>query len=92
MEETGIYIAHHRGFGFVRTEDREEDLFVPPDNGNGAMDGDTVRVRCSEAHGNRRAEALVLKVLKRANRTAGNAGKNRWACAASSASEETSSE
>jgi len=30
--QTGIFSAHHRGFGFVTIEGRDGDLFVPPDD------------------------------------------------------------
>ncbi len=65
----GIFTAHPRGFGFVTVEGFDEDLFVPPDNVRDALDGDTVEVRASGQRGRLRAEALVLKVIKRANRT-----------------------
>ena len=40
----GVFAAHHRGFGFVTIEGREDDLFIPPDDTGDAMDGDTVQV------------------------------------------------
>ena len=46
--QTGIFTAHHRGFGFVTIEGREGDLFVPPDDTGDAMDGDTVQVVVDE--------------------------------------------
>ena len=42
--QTGVFAAHHRGFGFVTIEGREDDLFIPPDDTGDAMDGDTVQV------------------------------------------------
>ena len=67
--ETGIFTAHHRGFGFVTVEGRESDVFVAPDNTGGAMDGDTVQITVEEARDGRRAEGTVIRVLKRANET-----------------------
>lgn len=67
--QTGIFSAHHRGFGFVTIEGRDGDLFVPPDDTGGAMDGDTVQVIIDENGRGGRAEARVLKVLKHANET-----------------------
>lgn len=67
--ETGIFMAHPKGFGFVRIEGRDQDLFVSPDNTKSAMDGDTVQVIVEEAHGNRRAEAVIVKILARAHAT-----------------------
>ena len=67
--QTGIFSAHHRGFGFVTIEGRDGDLFVPPDETGDAMDGDTVQVIIDENGRGGRAEARVLKVLKHANET-----------------------
>ena len=67
--QTGIFSAHPRGFGFVAIEGREGDVFVAPDNTKDAMDGDTVQVVVEEETKNRKAEAVVVKILKRANET-----------------------
>lgn len=67
--QTGVFSAHPRGFGFVTIEGREDDVFVAPDNVKDAMDGDTVQVVVDETSGNRRAEAVVIRVLVRANET-----------------------
>lgn len=41
----GKLSMHKRGFGFLRPEDTElEDVFIPPNAINGALDGDTVLV------------------------------------------------
>ncbi len=67
--QTGVFAAHHRGFGFVTIEGREDDLFIPPDDTGDAMDGDTVQVVINENGRGGRTEAKVLKVLKHANET-----------------------
>ena len=67
--QTGIFSAHPRGFGFVSIEGREGDVFVAPDNTKDAMDGDTVQVVVEEATKNRKAEAVVVRILKHANET-----------------------
>lgn len=67
--QTGIFHAHPRGFGFVTIEGREGDVFVAPDNIKDAMDGDTVQVVVEEETKNRKAEAVVVKILTRANET-----------------------
>lgn len=66
---TGIFSANPRGFGFVSVEGFDSDFFVAPDNTGSAMDGDTVRIAAEEARGGRRAEAVVVNVLKRAHET-----------------------
>lgn len=67
--ETGTFMAHPKGFGFVSVEGRDQDVFVAPDNTKDAMDGDTVQVVVEEARGDRRFEAVVVKVVARANET-----------------------
>ncbi len=67
--QTGIFHAHPRGFGFVTIEGREGDVFVAPDNTKDAMDGDTVQVVVEEETKNRKAEAVIVKILNRANET-----------------------
>ena len=39
---TGKYVSNAKGFGFVEVEDRDEDLFIPEGESNGAYDSDTV--------------------------------------------------
>ncbi len=67
--QTGIFHAHPRGFGFVTIEGRDGDVFVAPDNIKDAMDGDTVQVVVEEETRNHKAEAVVVKILTRANET-----------------------
>lgn len=41
---TGEMIKHRRGFGFVRCENMDRDIFISADSMGGAMNGDTVEV------------------------------------------------
>lgn len=41
---SGIFRASDRGFGFVSIEDEEEDVYIPPNRTNFALDGDKVSV------------------------------------------------
>lgn len=62
---TGNFVANAKGFGFVEIEGRPEDLFVPESRVNGAFHGDTVEVMPLPAHGGRRQEAEVVRIIKR---------------------------
>ncbi|MCR4605011.1 MAG: ribonuclease R [Eubacterium sp.] len=44
QEYLGQFMATSQGFGFVRTDELDDDIFVPMRRTAGAMDGDTVRV------------------------------------------------
>ncbi|MGE5329438.1 MAG: ribonuclease R [Deltaproteobacteria bacterium] len=65
---TGLLQLNERGFGFVIPENGKEDVFVPADYLNGAMNGDKVLVKLkpSKIEG-KSAQAEVFKILTRAN-------------------------
>ena len=63
----GTFLANARGFGFVRTEETEQDIFIPREAAHGALDGDTVRVSVEPGQRFRSAEGVVLEILKHAN-------------------------
>lgn len=64
---TGIFSGHPKGFGFVRTEEREEDVFIPAEQTKGALHGDKVQLIVLPQSGGRRAEGQILKILEHAN-------------------------
>ena len=66
----GIFRANEKGFGFVEIDPEEEDLFIPSGSANGALNGDTVQVVIFKPkEGTKRAEAKVVKILKREKET-----------------------
>lgn len=68
---TGTFMATSRGFGFVRIEGLDDDIFVPEAYCENAFDGDIVMVQIWKESGGqgRRKEGKIIKVLERANRT-----------------------
>lgn len=72
---TGTFDSNARGFGFVKVEGFERDLFIPEGRDGGAVYGDTVEVRILKGsvdeygHGDdgrgRRAEAEVTGIVER---------------------------
>ena len=42
--KVGKYMATQRGFGFVRVEGEDDDIFIPGSYTKSALDGDTVQV------------------------------------------------
>ncbi len=67
---TGVFMATSRGFGFVRVEGREGDVFIPESYVSNAYDGDIVMVQIfREGDGKKRCEGKIIKVIERKNET-----------------------
>jgi ribonuclease R len=64
---------HRDGFGFVRPNERQrggdDDVFIPPNEINGAMQGDQVLVELAPPRGDGRRLGRVARVLTRRNAT-----------------------
>jgi ribonuclease R len=66
--KVGKYMGTKRGFGFVRVDGEDEDIFVPEIDTKGAMDGDTVQVILKKEGGEgRRREGKIANILERGN-------------------------
>jgi ribonuclease R len=65
--------VHRDGFGFVRPEVRQaggdDDIFIPPNEMNGAMQGDQVLVELAPPRPDGRRSGRVARVLSRRNPT-----------------------
>ena len=64
---------HRDGFGFVRPNARQasgtEDIFIPPNEINGAMQGDQVLVEVEPPKSDGRRQGRIVRVLERHNPT-----------------------
>lgn len=60
---TGTFISNPRGFGFVEIEGRDQDLFIPENEVNGAFHKDKVQVELLKAQHGKRQEAKVTAIL-----------------------------
>lgn len=66
--KVGKYMATQRGFGFVRMEGEDDDIFIPGSYTKSALDGDTVQVLVKKEGGEgKRREGQVLNILERGN-------------------------
>lgn len=64
----GIFTGNAKGFGFVRIDGMENDIFIPSDSVNGAMNKDKVLVKINERpHDGFRAEGEIIKITENGN-------------------------
>lgn len=61
---TGVFESNPRGFGFLRVEGEEEDIYIPEEETNGAMHQDTVQIKILPATRGKRKEGTVVKILE----------------------------
>ena len=61
----GTFISNSRGFGFVEIAGREQDLFIPESEVNGAFHMDQVQVELLKGQHGKRPEAKVVAVIAR---------------------------
>ncbi|MHA6259964.1 ribonuclease R [Sporosarcina sp. CAU 1771] len=62
----GKFIGHAKGFGFVAPEtEGMDDVFIPPHEVNGAMNGDIVLVRVTKGSSGERREGEITRVVER---------------------------
>jgi ribonuclease R len=70
---SGRLDLHRDGYGFVRPDTREktgeEDIFIPPDSMESAMQGDLVLVELLPSRGDGRRSGRILRVLEHHNPT-----------------------
>ncbi len=65
---TGKLNMTSKGYGFLIPDDKSEDVFIPPGNFRGAINGDRVEVNLvSSSKDKRRREGEVVKILERGN-------------------------
>ena len=65
---SGVFRASDRGFGFVSIEDQEDDIYIPNNQTNFALDGDIVTVdilRPAEPWFDKGAEGRVKAIIER---------------------------
>lgn len=61
----GVLRANKKGFGFVEIENMEDDVYIAPENMNGAIHDDIVLVEITSKMNLDRLEGRILKVIKR---------------------------
>ena len=61
----GIYRKNQKGFGFVKLEDQEDEIYISKENSLNALNGDRVLIEIIEEKNRvKKAEGKVVKILK----------------------------
>ena len=78
-EEIGTYRKNQKGFGFVKLEGQEEEIYISKENSYNALNGDTVAIKIiSEKEADKKAEGKIIKIVRHEKDTVvGTFQKNR---------------
>ena len=78
-EEIGTYRKNQKGFGFVKLEGQEEEIYISKENSYNALNGDTVAIKIiSEKEADKKAEGKIVKIVRHEKDTVvGTFQKNR---------------
>ena len=61
----GTYRKNQKGFGFVKIEDQEEEIYISKENCKNALNGDTVEIKIiSEKEENKKQEGKITKIIR----------------------------
>ena len=66
-EKIGIYRKNQKGFGFVKLEDQEEEIYISRENSLNALNGDTVSIQIinkANKEENRKEEGKIVKIIR----------------------------
>lgn len=61
----GIYRKNQKGFGFVKVEELENEIYIKKENSKNALNGDKVKIKITENEiKDKHAEGKIIKILK----------------------------
>ena len=67
VEKIGTYIKNQKGFGFVKLEDQEEEIYISKENSLNALNGDTVSIQIinePNKEENKKEEGKIVKIIR----------------------------
>lgn len=67
--KTGTFIGTQRGFGFVRVDGEDEDIFIPENAMKGALHNDIVQVQVLDIKTGKRREGRIVNIVERGTAT-----------------------
>ncbi|MBE5962859.1 MAG: ribonuclease R [Lachnospiraceae bacterium] len=62
---TGVFSGTSRGFGFVKIEGEDEEIFIPERETKGALNQDVVQVVINEEQTGKRREGVIVGIVER---------------------------
>ena len=64
-EIIGTYRKNQKGFGFVKLEDQEDEIYISRENSKNALNGDTVAIKIiAEKEGDKKQEGKIVKIVR----------------------------
>ena len=64
-EIIGTYRKNQKGFGFVKIEDQEDEIYISRENSKNALNGDTVSIKIiAEKEGDKKQEVKIVKIVR----------------------------
>ncbi len=64
-EIIGTYRKNQKGFGFVKIEDQEDEIYISRENSKNALNGDTVSIKIiAEKSGDKKQEGKIIKIVR----------------------------
>ena len=67
VEKIGTYRKNQKGFGFVKLEDQEEEIYISKENSLNALNGDTVSIQIinePNKEENKKEEGKIVKIIR----------------------------
>ena len=65
MRLEGIYRKNQKGFGFVKIENEENEIYISKENSLNALNGDAVEIKLlTEKVGDKKAEGRITKIIR----------------------------
>ena len=64
-EIIGTYRKNQKGFGFVKIEDQEDEIYISRENSQNALNGDTVSIKIiAEKEGDKKQEGKIVNIVR----------------------------
>ena len=64
-EIIGTYRKNQKGFGFVKIENQEDEIYISRENSKNALNGDTVSIKIiAEKEGDKKQEGKIIKIVR----------------------------